>query len=355
MNPSTKGWLLLAGLLVLTPLFSGCFLRALSGNITGEHGEAVGHIAGTSITARCSVTFSEFSCFYAIDYEEIETEWRSTIDLISDFGLLGVLIDPLILQVPEDVSDLSGTFTDAPTSTTLPLVITETASFKVEPGVEATAEPGQKFVILEFPDNTPYEDVEFDFDLTFHYPVLEPVDFKAIFAGRVDAGGETFYIPLLPCTSDFADVPEFTIPVSDTPQNLLEDLFVFGFHNPDLGCDEQVYDFTAAGPPPTPTPVPEPDAFWGDDDCDLDVDAVDALKDLQEVAALPYVVEPGCPPLGSQETVMPVGFGVRTWGDVDCDGDLDAVDALQILRHVAGLEPNQQPDCPGISQPIRFG
>lgn len=349
---------MLAGLLILTPLFSGCYLRFLSGNITGESDGAVVHVGANSIAADCSTPFGpdgEFGCFYEIHYEDGDFDLVTTGQLISEFGVLGILIDPLILQVPEDVSDVMGTFTDSPTSTTQPLVVTEVDSFTVQPGVEATAEPGQKFIILEFPDNTPYENVEFDFDLTFHYPVVEPIDVKAIFAGRVDAGGQTFYIPLLPCTSDFAEVPEFTIPVSDTPVSLLEDLFVFAFHNTDIGCDGQVYDFSSITPTPTPTEAPPPDALWGDDDCDLDVDAVDALKDLQDIAALPYDVEPGCPPLESQQIVVPAGFGERLWGDVDCDGDLDAVDALQILRHVAALSVDQEPDCPEMAQPIRFG
>jgi CubicO group peptidase (beta-lactamase class C family) len=36
-------------------------------------------------------------------------------------------------------------------------------------------------------------------------------------------------------------------------------------------------------------------------------------------------------------------------GDVDCDGDRDAADALGILRYVARLAPPVRPaDCPGV-------
>ncbi len=35
-------------------------------------------------------------------------------------------------------------------------------------------------------------------------------------------------------------------------------------------------------------------------------------------------------------------------GDVDCNGSVDAVDALKILRHVAGLTVNLEPGCPPI-------
>jgi len=38
--------------------------------------------------------------------------------------------------------------------------------------------------------------------------------------------------------------------------------------------------------------------------------------------------------------------------DVQCDGDVDAVDALQILRFVAGLAPVQESSCPDIGSVV---
>ncbi len=40
------------------------------------------------------------------------------------------------------------------------------------------------------------------------------------------------------------------------------------------------------------------------------------------------------------ECAQPAGAGAgdAAHGDVDCDGDVDAVDALEILRFVVGLE-----------------
>lgn len=82
----------------------------------------------------------------------------------------------------------------------------------------------------------------------------------------------------------------------------------------------------------------------GDNDCDGDEDAVDALKGLQFVAALGYQQEPGCPAIGSEVA--------STFGDIDCDDDADAVDALQILRFVAGLPVSQGDGCPPIGEPL---
>ena len=68
----------------------------------------------------------------------------------------------------------------------------------------------------------------------------------------------------------------------------------------------------------------------GDADCNFQINAVDALAVLRRVAGL-----------GS-----PSGCGNA--GDVTCDGKLDVVDALLILRHVAALSVNLPAGCPTI-------
>jgi len=68
----------------------------------------------------------------------------------------------------------------------------------------------------------------------------------------------------------------------------------------------------------------------GDVDCDGDVDAVDALFILQYVVGLRSPSDQ-CPP--------PEGHLYLPGADVDCDDDVDAVDALFALQHVVGLRP----------------
>jgi hypothetical protein len=81
--------------------------------------------------------------------------------------------------------------------------------------------------------------------------------------------------------------------------------------------------------------------LFGDLDCDGDVDAVDALAILRFVA--------GLPPLVQQEPCDDVGASGAAFGDLDCDGDVDAVDALAVLRFVADLSPLiQQEPCPDV-------
>ena len=72
------------------------------------------------------------------------------------------------------------------------------------------------------------------------------------------------------------------------------------------------------------------DAIPGDVDCNGDIEVVDALLILREVVAL--ATTSGC---GTS--------------DVNCSGATDAVDALALLREMARLSPMPVPDgCPGI-------
>ena len=106
-------------------------------------------------------------------------------------------------------------------------------------------------------------------------------------------------------------------------------------------------------PEPTPTVTPTPTAgpsetpgtqlAQGDVQCDGDVDTVDALQQLRDVAALETFQDDPCPQIGAAGAVF---------GDVDCDGDVDSVDALKVLRHVAALSVTQTEPCTDIGEPL---
>ncbi|MCH8815509.1 MAG: S8 family serine peptidase, partial [Chloroflexi bacterium] len=77
-------------------------------------------------------------------------------------------------------------------------------------------------------------------------------------------------------------------------------------------------------------PIEEPPLIpSGDVDCDDDVDSVDALFVLKFLASMG---EPDC----------------IVAGDVDCDTDVDAVDALKIIQHVANIPVTLPLGCPPI-------
>lgn len=118
---------------------------------------------------------------------------------------------------------------------------------------------------------------------------------------------------------------------------------------------------TPVGPTPTPTPggqtpvlspTPSPPAealAQGDNDCDGDADAVDGLKGLQHVAAIPFTQDQGCPDVGGAlPAAAPASEPPDVFGDVDCDGDVDAVDQLKILQFVAAIPFTQNEPCTDI-------
>jgi hypothetical protein len=79
----------------------------------------------------------------------------------------------------------------------------------------------------------------------------------------------------------------------------------------------------------------------GNVDCDNDVDAVDALFILQHVVGLragsdQCPLPPPVPPGTLPHLYLP-------GADADCDDDVDAVDALFVLQHVVGLRPELCP------------
>lgn len=108
-------------------------------------------------------------------------------------------------------------------------------------------------------------------------------------------------------------------------------------------------------PSPSGTAVPGVELTFGDLDCGGAVNAVDALKSLQFVAAIPFGQEPQCPEVGAEIHIAAPASGDHIiWADVNCDGAVNAVDALQDLRHVAALGVTQEPGCPAIGSILQI-
>lgn len=245
--------LLLVSLLLLS---SGCFLRLLFGSVAerdtdfgrvfvatigGTWGpQAICHFDDEGVLVDCTYEFLDFEA------EPPSIEITSSARLIRELGILGVFVDPLILQVPTGATNFVATMNDG--SGPQSLIITEVGSFKADVGTEVFAEPGQKFVIVELPPavlaaltSAGQLDGPFDFSYEFELPSLSPVDVKPMFAGKVVVDGETYYPPMLPCTTDFSSVPTLNIPVANTPQNLMPQVLA----SPAQGCDGQMYVFGA--------------------------------------------------------------------------------------------------------------
>ncbi|MCH8815892.1 MAG: hypothetical protein IH957_12530, partial [Chloroflexi bacterium] len=112
-------------------------------------------------------------------------------------------------------------------------------------------------------------------------------------------------------------------------------------------------------PSPTPTPTASPPPTGGpklaqgDNDCDGNIEATDALAGLRHVAGLGVNQQPGCPALGGAlPAAVPAGDLPDIFGDVDCDDDVDAVDGLKVLQFIAALPFSQNEPCTDIGQAL---
>ncbi len=95
-------------------------------------------------------------------------------------------------------------------------------------------------------------------------------------------------------------------------------------------------------PSPVPTPEPTPGPRKGDLDCNNVVDAPGGLVDLQFVALTQLLSRP---PTCPNPNTLAGGF---QYGDMDCDGDVDVVDGLEIVAAAAGVPRDLPPGCAPI-------
>jgi hypothetical protein len=227
---------------------SGCFLNALLALVTFSGGEE-GGVTSVTLQASANVRICEgsvfgglgFQCVYVINGEEIVTSGQ----LASELGLLGLIIDPLILQVPLAAHGFSGTFSGSASGSLS--IVEVAASLRADVDHTITPEPGTKLVIVDFPSPPPALDQAFGFTLAFQLPGnAAPVSLKALFAARIASGGETFFVPLLPCETSFASIPAISLPASSVFQNVA--LPLTGAQ----GCSGRVFQLSA---PAVPVPT----------------------------------------------------------------------------------------------------
>ncbi|MDJ0656482.1 MAG: hypothetical protein QNJ40_20145 [Xanthomonadales bacterium] len=234
------------GVLLFTLLISGCFFRSLVGFVDDR--------GGVSLSGNVQAGFCDFNTsipeFFGCTYTTRDESGRiieiiSSFELITEFGLLGALIDPLILQLPDSITSVSGTYNNA--GFDQPLDVSLVDSFPVLPGQMVSAEPGTQFAILELPDAVAAAidpgGEDFDFTMQFDATPGQPVMVKPMLTASVDVQGTRYYLPMLPCVTDFAQVPEMEIPVGTFFQDLRLPAVGLFTQPGNLTCDEVVYDF----------------------------------------------------------------------------------------------------------------
>lgn len=270
MNSKLKVILVIIMLSILAALLSGCFLRNTFGNVVfvdsiSDHVDLLINAAFTNATV--AICRSEEYGFYTCKYFIGGVEATSTFYLMSEFGFFGILIDPVVLQVPEGATDILATYDDG--SGLQPLLQKTVTSFNVQPGVQVTAEAGHKFLILELPPSAtstlpiddPVNGDEFDFNISYKLSVpksqaSDPVLVKAMLTGKVVVNEHTYYVPIYPCVTDFASVPALEIPQSENLVNLETALGDLINQSGDMTCFHKEYDFSSPPPPPAKLYLP---------------------------------------------------------------------------------------------------
>jgi hypothetical protein len=84
----------------------------------------------------------------------------------------------------------------------------------------------------------------------------------------------------------------------------------------------------------------------GNVNCDGSVNSVDSLAVLRHSAGLGVLQNEPCLNPGQPRLLPPPDNDLM--GDVNCFGGVNSIDALLILRAVAGLSTNIPPNCPEI-------
>lgn len=164
-------------------------------------------------------------------------------DGISEFGIswLGLLLellifDPLVLQVPEGASNFQASYFEQGGAGGAMVVTAGLDSIRVDSTRTLQAEPGTQLVIVDFPSDAPPSGSG-GFNLNFQIPEgLETLNIKAVFTGKVMLDGETYYVPLYPCTTDMSALPTLNVPLPSGGEVTLPVDSV-------EGCDGEVYSY----------------------------------------------------------------------------------------------------------------
>jgi hypothetical protein len=209
-------------LVVVSLVSGGCFLRLTLANEIVEtlRDDILRYIVAveTQSTVAICADLADFpgrpvTCSYIVDGVEI----GSTARFVSELGLFGVIVDPLVLELPVGVTNIAGTYDDGAGHQGSLNIYSSLSYVPVDDTHTLTPGPGKQLVIADLPAGVPVDHVTYDFGLRFEQlgpPGAAPTELRALLAGKVLQNGKTFYPPMLPCVSDFSAVPVLTVPRS---------------------------------------------------------------------------------------------------------------------------------------------
>jgi hypothetical protein len=221
-----RTWLI-SLILIAAVSLAGCFLQLTiavrEATTLSEEIELIIDAIRTQATVAVCQTDPFFSpgfrrCTYVIDGNAV----TSTTTLLSEGGIAGAVLDPLVLELPAGATNIVGTFAGGGLSGNL--VVYPNLSFvPIDDTRTLTPGPGKQLVIVDLPANAPVTGVTYDYELRFSQllpPGSAPTEVKALLAARVRVGPKTFYPPLLPCVTSFAAAPSIQLASSSAPLSI---------------------------------------------------------------------------------------------------------------------------------------
>src|SRR5438105_3453968 len=137
---------------MMAAVLSGCLLQTINGfTVVRETGsgatEIIAAVVGHDTVAVCGYDVFAYAtqCTYVVQGQVM----TSTIVLVSEFGLVGDVFDPVIVQVPVEAISVTATYSNA--GTVLPAVTSIQPMFEYVPFQFISAEVGTKFIIMDIP------------------------------------------------------------------------------------------------------------------------------------------------------------------------------------------------------------
>ena len=126
--------------------------------------------------------------------------------------------DPLIVQVPRDVTAFTASATPVKGGAAVNLPIRPALRLvAISAGKKPRfliAEPGTQLAVIGWPANL--MDGDYHIASKFMLRAVRPVQQKVIVAANVSCGGATYLQPILPIVTSMASVPSLSIPVTST-------------------------------------------------------------------------------------------------------------------------------------------
>jgi hypothetical protein len=231
-------------LLATSALLSGCLISNLSSSTSG----GITTLQATATVLQpspCTVnTAAQTTTCTPVMEVALPTGGTQNFPFLIE--LLGyaaplTLYDPLIVQVPATMSNFAGSITAGPPGVApgTPLSVTAgLTSVPIDATTNLVAEPGMQLVILDFPTPTGAANGTYTFRLQFSGTTNS---IKAVFAAKLAAGANTYYLPIFPCVTSFANVPAISLPLANL--NGLIPIVLSA-----QGCNGRMYNFAGLGP-----------------------------------------------------------------------------------------------------------